>query len=55
MLRKFDWESFSLDDFKARLASYWACLKLWDECIDVVFMASFGLWIHKDQLSQSLV
>jgi hypothetical protein len=51
MLRKFDWENFSLDDFKARLASYWACLKLWDEWIDVVFMASFGLWIHKDQLS----
>jgi hypothetical protein len=50
MLRKFDWESFSLDDFKAMLASYWACLKGWDEWVDVVFMASFGLWIHKDPL-----
>jgi hypothetical protein len=27
MLRKFDWESFALDDFKAKLASYQACLK----------------------------
>jgi len=25
MLRKFDWENFSLNDFKARLASYRAC------------------------------
>jgi len=55
MLRKFDWESFSLDDFKARLVSYRACLEGWDEWVDVVFMASFGLWIHKDQVSQSLV
>jgi hypothetical protein len=43
MSRKFDWESFSLDDFKARLASYRACLEGWDEWVDVVFMASFGL------------
>jgi hypothetical protein len=55
MSKKFDWESFSLDDFKARLASYQACLKGWDEWIDVVFMASFGLWIHKNPLNQSLV
>jgi hypothetical protein len=27
MLRKFDWESSSLDDFKAKLASYQACSK----------------------------
>jgi hypothetical protein len=51
MLRKFNWESFSLDDFKARLASYQACPKGWDEWVDVVFMASFGLWIHKYQVS----
>ncbi len=55
MLKKFDWESFSLDDFKARLASYQSCRKGWDEWVDVVFMASFGLWTHKDQVSQSLV
>ncbi len=55
MLKKFHWESFSLDDFKAKLASYWACLEGWDEWVDVVFMTSFGLWIHKNQVSQSLV
>jgi len=48
MLRKFDLESFSLNDFKARLASYRACPEGWDECVDIVFMASFGLWTHKD-------
>ncbi len=37
MLRKFNWESSSLDDFKAKLASYWACPKGWDECVDIVF------------------
>jgi hypothetical protein len=43
MLRKFNWESSSLDDFKARLTNYRACPKGWDEWADVVFMASFGL------------
>jgi hypothetical protein len=55
MLKKFDWENFSLDDFKAKLASYRACPEGWDEWVDVVFMASFGLWIHKYEVSQSLV
>ncbi len=50
MLKKFNW-NFSLDDFKARLAKYWACLEGWDEWIDNTFMASFGLWTHKDQVS----
>ncbi len=50
MLRKFDWEGSSLDDFKASL-----CSKGEDEWVDVVFMASIGLWTHKNQLSQSLV
>ncbi len=31
MLKKFDWESSSLDDFKGRLASYQTCLEGWDE------------------------
>jgi hypothetical protein len=31
-----------------------ACLEGWDEWVDIVFMA-FGLWTHKDQVSQSLV
>jgi hypothetical protein len=44
----FDWENSSLDDFKAKLASYWACPEGWDEWIDSTFMASFGLWTHKD-------
>ncbi len=51
VLRKFDWESFSLDDFKAKLASYRACPEGWDEWVDVVFMASFGLWTHKYQVN----
>jgi hypothetical protein len=55
MLRKFEWESSSLDDFKARLASSRACPEGWDEWVDVVFMASFGLWTHKDQVRQSMV
>jgi hypothetical protein len=48
MLRKFNWESSSMDDFKAKLASYQACSEGWDEWVDIVFIASFGLWIHKD-------
>jgi hypothetical protein len=55
MLKKFNWENSFLDDFKARLARYHACLEGWDEWINIVFMASFGLWTHKDQVSQSLV
>jgi hypothetical protein len=51
VLRKFDWENSSLDDFKAKLASYWACLEGWDEWINNMFMASFGLWTHKDQIN----
>jgi hypothetical protein len=51
MLRKFDWESFPLNDFKARLASYRACPKGWDECVNIVFIGSFGLWTHKDQVN----
>jgi hypothetical protein len=43
MLNFFDWDNYSLDDFKAKLVSYWACLKGWDEWIDNVFVASFGL------------
>jgi hypothetical protein len=54
-LRKFDWESSSLNDFKAKLARYWAYPKGWDEWVDIMFMASFRLWTHKDQISQSLV
>jgi len=51
MLRKFNWESSSLDDFKAKLANCQACPKGWDEWVDVVFVASFGLCIHKNQIS----
>ncbi len=51
MLRKFDWKGSFLDNFKARLASYRACLEGWDEWANVVFMASFGLWTHKNQVS----
>jgi hypothetical protein len=43
MLRKFNWENSSLDDFKAMLINYKACPKGWGEWVDVVFMASFGL------------
>jgi hypothetical protein len=53
MLRKFDWENSSLDDFKGRLASYQTSLEQWDEWIDIMFMASFGIWIHKDQVSHT--
>jgi hypothetical protein len=53
--RKFDWESSSLNDFKGNLASYRAYPKRWDEWVDVMFMAPFGLWTHKDQINQSLV
>ncbi len=55
MLRKFNWESSSLDDFKAKLASYRACLEGWDEWVNIVFIASFGLWTHIDQVNQPLV
>jgi hypothetical protein len=51
MLRKFDWENSSLDDFKGKLASYQTCPKGWDEWIDNMFMASFGLSTHKNQVS----
>jgi hypothetical protein len=54
-LKTFDWESSSLNDFKAKFVSYRTYLKRWDEWVDIVFMASFGLWTHKDQVSQSLV
>jgi hypothetical protein len=54
-LRKFNWENSSFNDFKAKLVSYQAYLEGWDEWVDIVFMASFGLWTHKDQISQSLV
>jgi hypothetical protein len=53
MLRKFDWESSSLYDFKGMLASYRTCLEGWDEWIDNMFMASFGLWKHKYQVSHT--
>jgi hypothetical protein len=43
VLRKFNSESSSLDDFKAMFTNYWACSKGWDEWVDVVFVASFGL------------
>jgi hypothetical protein len=43
MLRKFNWERFSLDDFKAKLANYQVYPEGWDEWVDVVFVASFGL------------
>jgi len=51
MLKNFDWESSSLYDFKGMLASYRTCLDGWDEWIGNMFMASFGLWTHKDQVS----
>ncbi len=51
----FDWESSSLNDFKARLASYRTCSEGWDECVDILFMASFGLWTQKNKVNQSLV
>jgi hypothetical protein len=53
MLKKFDWENFSLDNFKGRLASHQTCPKGWDEWIDNMFMASFSFWIHKDQISHT--
>jgi hypothetical protein len=53
MLRKFDWENFSLDNFKGRLASHQTCPKGWDEWINNMFMASFNFWIHKDQISHT--
>jgi hypothetical protein len=31
MLKKFDWDNFSLDDFKAKLVNYCACPKGWYE------------------------
>ncbi len=55
MLRKFNCEKSSFDDFKTKLVIYQAYSKGWDEWIDIVFMASFGLWTHKDQINQSLV
>ncbi len=55
MLRKFNWETSSMDNFKAKLASYRACPEGWDEWVDIVFITSFGLWIHKYQVNQSLV
>ncbi len=55
MLRKFNWESSSLDDFKAKLANYRACPWGWDEWVNIVSIASFELWTHIDQVSQSLV
>jgi hypothetical protein len=51
MLRKFDWESSSFNDFKPNLVSYRAYSEGRDEWVDIVFMASFGLWTHKDQVS----
>jgi hypothetical protein len=53
MLKKFDWENFSLKDFKGKLASYRTCPEGWDEWIDNMFMASFGLWTHKNQVSHT--
>jgi hypothetical protein len=40
MLKKFDWENFSLDGFKGKLASYQTCLEGWDEWINNM------LWHH---------
>jgi hypothetical protein len=40
MLRKFNWENSSFDDFKVKLASYQAYSEGWDEWVDIVFMAS---------------
>jgi len=51
MLKKFNWDNSFLDDFKAMVASYRVCPEGWDEWIDKMFMASFGLWTHKDQES----
>ncbi len=31
MVKKFDWDNFSLDDFKAKLANYYVCPKGWYE------------------------
>ncbi len=43
MLKKFDWENSSLDDFEAKLANYWACPKGWDEWINSM---SYGIiWV----------
>jgi len=53
MLKKFDWEKSPLDNFKGKLASYQICPKGWDEWIDNMFMASFGLWTHKDQINHT--
>ncbi len=39
MLRKFNWENSSLDDFKARHANNQTCPKGCNEWVDVVFMA----------------
>jgi hypothetical protein len=53
MLRKFDRENSHWMISRPSLVSYQACLKRWEEWIDNVFMASFGLWTHKDHISHT--
>jgi hypothetical protein len=58
MLKKFDWENFSLDDFKAKLANYRACPEGWYEaentlCPPKIIVTKTEIlhlvfWVHVD-------
>ncbi len=51
MLRKYDWLSSSIDDFKQQFAIYWAFRKGgWAKWVDNVFSMSVGQWTMKDQI-----
>jgi hypothetical protein len=52
ILRKYDWLSNSIDNFKKQLAIYLVLLKgIWVEWVDNVFSMSIGQWTMKDQVS----
>jgi hypothetical protein len=52
ILRKYDWLSNYIDDFKKQLAIYRALPKGgWAEWVDNVFSMSIGQWTMKDQVS----
>ncbi len=52
MLRKYDWLSNFINDFKKQLAIYWALPEGgWVEWVDNVFSMLVGQWTMKDQAS----
>ncbi len=52
MLRKYDWLTNSINDFKKQLAIYWALPKGgWAKWIDNVFSMSVDQWTMKDQVN----